>query len=280
MTNLRRQGREAGFTLVEAIIVIVITGIIAGMVALFIRVPVQSNIDTRSRAELADAADLALRRMSRELRLAVPNSVAVYSNKLAIQFLLTKTGARYVNVLDGAPATLKPLDFVGGNNTFDMVGAAPTGRQAIVPGDYIVIGNLGIAPANAYDYGKGANNISRVSAVAGSRITLQANSFSTTQSPASTFQVVTGKVTYVCTPGANGAGTLQRFFNATDLSAGLGALGNGALLSDKIAGCIFDNTVLPGQNGGSLMTMVLSLQHANGERAQLVRQTQLDNPPS
>jgi MSHA biogenesis protein MshO len=278
MANARTQGRQGGFTLVEAIVVIVITGIIAGMVALFIRVPVQSNIDTRARAEMADAADLALRRMSRELRLAVPNTVTVYSNKLAIQFLLTKTGARYVSVLDNPPATLLPLDFVNGNNAFDIIGTPPAGKQAIVAGDYIVIGNLGIAPADAYAFGKGANNISKVSGINGSRITLQANNFSTTQSPGSMFQVVTGKVTYVCTPAANGAGTLQRFFNATDLTAGLGALGNGALLSDKIAGCIFDNTVLPGQNAGSLMSMVLTLQHANGERAQLVRQTQLDNP--
>ena len=37
-------------------------------------------------------------------------------------------------------------------------------------------------------------------------------------------------------------------------------------------------TALPGQISGSLMTLALSLQHANGERAQLIRQTQMDNP--
>jgi MSHA biogenesis protein MshO len=279
MTTIpHRQHRTGGFTLVEAIIVIAITGIIAGIVAVFIRVPVQSSIDTRSRAELADAADLALRRMSRELRLAVPNTVTVYNGQLAIQFLLTKTGGQYIAANDSPPATLLPLDFVNRNAQFDMVGTAPAGRQAIAAGDYIVIGNLGVMPANAYAFGAGADNISRVSAVSGTRITLQANNFSSTQSPNSAFQVATGKVTYVCTPAANGGGTLLRYFNATNLSAGMGALGTGAVLVDKVAGCIFGNTVLPGQAGGSLMTMVLTLQHANGERAQLVRQTQLDNP--
>lgn len=34
-----------GFTLVEAIVVIVITGVIAGMVAVFIRTPVEGYMD-------------------------------------------------------------------------------------------------------------------------------------------------------------------------------------------------------------------------------------------
>lgn len=276
--NMRR--RNGGFTLVEAIIVIVITGIIAGMVAVFIRIPVQSNLATEARADMADSADLALRRMSRELRLALPKSVTILNGQLAIQFLLSKTGARYVSVGANPPAGVLPLDFVNGSSAFDIIGAPPTGRQAIVPGDYIVVGNLGpgFAANDAYLFGKGATNISRVGAVNASRVTLQANYFAGAEPPGAMFQVVTGKVTYVCTPGANGGGTLLRYFNAADLTAGMGALGTSAVLTDKIAGCVFDNTVLPGQNGGSLMTMVLSLQHANGERAQLVRQTQLDNP--
>ncbi|GGY38638.1 hypothetical protein GCM10007387_20810 [Pseudoduganella albidiflava] len=274
----RRAARSGGFTLVEAVIVIVITGIVASMAALFIRVPVQSNLATEARADLADAADLALRRMSRELRLAAPRTVTILNGNLAIQFLLSKTGARYVSVNDNPPATLLPLDFVGGSSSFDLIGAPPAGRQAIVPGDYIVFGNLGFAPYDAYQFGKGAANISRVGAINGSRITLQTNYFSGAEPAGQMFQVVTGKVTFVCTPGANGGGTLQRFFNAADLTPGMGALGTGAVLTDKVAGCIFGNTLLPGANNGSLMTLVLSLQHANGEGAQMVRQTQLDNP--
>lgn len=278
MNSARRQGRQGGFTLVEAIIVIVITGIVAGMVAIFIRVPVQSQAAIEARADMADAADLALRRMSRELRLALPNTVTLYNNRQTIQFLLTKTGARYIAAGNLPPPALLPLDFVSQNTGFDLVGAPPTGRQAIVAGDYIAVGNTNVAPRNAYLFGAGADNISRVAGVNGTRITLQQNRFVSPEPQFPMFQVVTGKVTYVCTPGPDGVGTLRRFFNRVDLSAGLGAPGTGAVLTDKIAGCLFDNTALPGQNAGTLITLVLSLQHANGERAQLVRQTQLDNP--
>ena len=53
----------AGFTLVEAIIVIVITGILAAIVAVFIRAPVDGYFDSVRRAELTDTADVALRRL-------------------------------------------------------------------------------------------------------------------------------------------------------------------------------------------------------------------------
>ena len=61
-----RNNSCAGFTLVEAIMVIVITGILAGMVAVFIKAPVDGYVDSVRRAELTDAADTALR-LSRAL---------------------------------------------------------------------------------------------------------------------------------------------------------------------------------------------------------------------
>ena len=270
---------QAGFTLVEAIIVIVVTGIVAAMTAAFIRLPVQSYVDTEARADMADAADLALRRMSRELRLALPFSVGVYNGNQTIQFLLTKTGARYIAAGMAPPPTLLPLDFVNRNPSFDIVGAAPAGRQAIVPGDYIVIANRGDLPADAYAYGAGADNISRVAAINGTRVTLQQNLFASTESPQQAFQVVTGTVTYVCTPAANGGGTLQRYYtpNIVRGVANLAALGTPALLTDMVAGCAFNTVPLAGRSG-ALMTMALTLQRAGGESARLVRQTHLENP--
>jgi len=52
--------RQVGFTLIEAIIVIAITGIVAAAVAMFIRLPVQGYVDSAARAELTDIADTAL----------------------------------------------------------------------------------------------------------------------------------------------------------------------------------------------------------------------------
>ena len=63
-----------GFTLVEMIMVITITGIIGGIVAVFLNAPVQQYIDVARRAELTDIADTALRRVGRDLGLGRANS--------------------------------------------------------------------------------------------------------------------------------------------------------------------------------------------------------------
>src|SRR5688572_23243570 len=68
-----------GFSLVELIVVIVITGIIASVIGSFIAGPIQGFFDQARRAALVDAAQLALLRMGRDLRAALPNSVRIDS---------------------------------------------------------------------------------------------------------------------------------------------------------------------------------------------------------
>ena len=82
---------QRGFTLVEAIIVIVITGILAVVAARFIDRPIQQYLDLGRRAELADGANSAIRRMSRDLHLALPNSIR-QSNANCVEFLISKNG--------------------------------------------------------------------------------------------------------------------------------------------------------------------------------------------
>ena len=277
--------RARGFTLVEAIIVIVITGIVAGMVAVFIRAPVQSYIDTAARAELSDTADLMMRRMSRELRLALPNSILLSNDGRSIGFLLTKTGGRYIDVRDDPPAGVLPLDFGNlGATSFDMAGAAPTGRQAIVPGDFIVVYNLGRgqAPADAYTM----QNAAQVTAVAGTRVTMNANPFASANppmpSPEFRFQVVTGSVTYQCALPAGGAtGTLTRFFSnqiPQNVDVPAPVAGTGQLMANMVESCEFRAAQLATVQA-ALVTITLTLRHPNGERVTLVRQVHVDNTP-
>ena len=91
-----RMNGQSGFTLVEMIMVIVITGILGSMAAVFLRAPVQQYMDTGRRADLTDIADLALRRMANDLRTAVPSSVRITgTGPIYLEFLPTKDGGRY-----------------------------------------------------------------------------------------------------------------------------------------------------------------------------------------
>jgi len=85
-----------GFTLIEAIAVILILGIILAGVAVFMQKPVQGYVSATARARLADTADTALRRIGRDIRLALPNSVRVDASGLFVEFIPIKTGGRYV----------------------------------------------------------------------------------------------------------------------------------------------------------------------------------------
>src|SRR5688500_16243235 len=96
-----------GYTLVEMIAVIAIMGIIAAVVAVFMRVPLQSYQDAQRRASINDAADSAFMLLKRDLQTALPNSVRVrdVGGVFYLEFLQTRAGGRY---RADAPTTLVP----------------------------------------------------------------------------------------------------------------------------------------------------------------------------
>src|ERR1035437_9964243 len=86
--------KQRGFTLVELIMVIVIMGVMASMIVVFLKPAVDSYLDSRRRADLTDIADTAIQRMAQDIRRAVPNSVRSVSST-CFQLVPTIAGGRY-----------------------------------------------------------------------------------------------------------------------------------------------------------------------------------------
>jgi MSHA biogenesis protein MshO len=271
-----------GFTLVEMIVTMVVLAIVGGMVAVFIRAPVAGYRDAVARAEMTDLADTVLRRMARDVRLALPNSIRVL-NGTTIEMLATRTGGRYLAADDGI-ATAPVLDFIDPALSFTVVGDMPAAKQAIVAGDRIVVFNLGPGFTGADAYSGG--NAAIVQSAAANIVTLQTNPFAVQDpplpSPSSRFHVVREAVRYTCIPGAGGTGTLMRHsgygINA-DVATPI-AGGSSALAADNVVGCTFSVVTL-GTTRSALVILGITLQapgSADGPLT-LTHQVHVDNTP-
>ena len=275
---MRRRCSEKGFTLVEAIVVIVITGIIASMVAVFIRSPIDAYVDTARRAMLSDIADTAARRIARDLQGALPNSVRVVGSPQFLEFVPIIAAGRYRAEV-GAAASDDPLSFTdGSDNSFDVLGPAVT----VPAGSSLVVYNLGIPGADVYEAGSAVrraaavgNNLSKITFTATGDPLLFA-------SPGRRFQIVGTPVSYVCDMAT---GTLWRYssyaFQASQpvsLVTFDGLAGaTRAALATRLSGCSFAYGPGPLQHN-ALVSMTLSFAQ-DGETVTLQHQVNVDNLP-
>ncbi|OGA21288.1 MAG: hypothetical protein A3I02_03705 [Betaproteobacteria bacterium RIFCSPLOWO2_02_FULL_67_26] len=268
---------ESGVSLVEMIVVIAITGIIAGAVAVFIQRPVEGYADAARRAELTDIADTSLRRITRDLRTALPNSIRTTTsgNVRYIEYLQTRGGGRYRSEKDSSDAG-NPLDFTAAITDFDVVGTMPT----LVSGDSIVIYNLTgdttLAVANAYE----GDNRSAYSSNTATTITIASKQFPFA-SPGKRFQILQHPVTYACDPLPSGTGQLRRYWGYTPQRTPQPtppAGGSNALLATNVTDCSFTYSTSGASGRTGVVALTLQVEQSN-EKVRLFQQVHVSNVP-
>lgn len=296
MQPRRADSPQLGFSLIEMILVIVLTGAMGAMIAGFIRKPITAYADMERRAELTDIADVALRRIARELQGALPNSVRVNGTGLYIEFMPASAAGRYRAAKSSTLGTEDFLDFSSAtDNSFDVLG--PT--VSVVAGDQLVINNLGLVGADVYAgtsrralIGSGASLSNLQYTVGGAQFPFG--------SPSNRFFIVNRPVTYACAPtaGTTYTGTLRRVagyaiqaaqptnLGGAPLSAQTGA--NNALLAGPsvanplalrpyVSACSFAyNNSASSRNG--IVTVQLTLT-SSGENVTLLQQIHVGNSP-
>jgi MSHA biogenesis protein MshO len=282
--------RSAGFTLFEMVFAIVILAVIGATLGMFIVPAVNAHQAMQKRAALVDSAELALRRMARDIRLALPNSLRVTNaGGFTLEMIPTVDGGRYCNgdadcndsLTIGAADGV--FDILGcfRNSAFtaspgsgyrlvvgDSTGAVYTGGTVITPGGTTVALSIwpgtGATPTVCGSASATANSYNR------HRVTLSAAQTFPNSSPRQRVFVVKTPVAYIC---STAAGTLMRYDGYA-----IGALPTtvtGALVTDKVSACSVSSTTGDVQTKG-LVTLTLSLTNA-GETVTLMHQAQLDN---
>lgn len=271
------QNRVQGFTLIELIVVIVILGVIGGMVAVFMKHPIDAYLSSASRAALSDVADTTVRRIARDIHKALPNSIRTSADGQCIEFIPTKTGGRYrtteISAGDGSD-----LDFSAADSVFNMLGenGALPPEQRIAVGDVVVIYNLGISGASAY----ANDNTSTVSAIGAptpvpieTPITIAAKQFPLA-SGSNRFHVVPATekvVAYVCS-----GGKLRRTVTSASFNSACPA--TGPIIANN-ATCTFDYSGPDLQRNGLVRMVLMMSDDSNAETVTLQHEVHVNNTP-
>ena len=218
-TSLHQHAR--GFTLVELVIVIVLLGVIGGIVAVFMKAPIDAYVSGGRRAALTDVADTTVRRIARDLRRALPNSARACSGANGIQFIPTKTGGRYRAEGAGAltfNAPVSSFNMLGDNAS--LAGAPLPLDQIIRLNDLIVIYNLGpgVPSADAYSTPNNYSAVTSLGTTSGGETPINISSkLFPLASASNRFHVVPAgenMVSYVCS-----GNTLSRFASSAITAA-------------------------------------------------------------
>lgn len=289
--------RHSGFTLIEAVIVIAIAGIVGSMVAVFITRPVEGYAALSRRAELVDQAEQALKRMQRDVRRALPNSLRIKTLGAGagqvLEILHVRTGGRYRTEPGGGVYSTAAclLDFTAADGSFAFMDTWDLPREQPMPGDRLVISNWTAvgAMANAYSGDNLAPSDITYFAPGGAcgieaYLTFTAFQFPR-ESDQKRFYIVDTPVTYLCDTGT---GELRRYenyslnLNQTDVDTAAELIAAGAanpspLVVDGITSCNFTyNSGTPTRGG--LVTVGLNVSQDN-ETIALQQQFHVDNIP-
>jgi MSHA biogenesis protein MshO len=297
-----RQSKQKGFTLIELVITMSMVTVLAMVVGLFSATPIRSYISIVKRVQLVDSAELALRRMGRDIHHAIPNSIRtkVSGTKQAIEMVNIVEGVRYRAQGPAANAlnfTTQDTDFdIWGN--FNYADITKTGYRLVIYNTGAVYGNNFDSPipgANVYSTANAA--IGSVIPPPGSHVITPVGRIITLTnpigaghiniggggwqfaftSPQQKLFITDGPVSYVC-DSSTGIITRYSGYSMTDVQPiSFADSTPSAALSNHVSACTF--SYLQGSSARNAMVVMRISLTDGGETITLMHQIEINNTP-
>jgi MSHA biogenesis protein MshO len=289
---MKARASQAGFSLVELIVVVVLLGVLASGTGLLITRPIEAYEAQVRRQQLVDQGEMALRQIARDLRRALPNSIRITAVGAgsALEMVNTVDGARYRDEFGGA-YTVDPnfvLDFASADMVFNLLGPLrnPTAfdvnnRLVIyntsvnIYAEAVDVDNQGIiTPAGI---SLGLNNLG-AGLTREDQITLSAPFLFTQQSPGQRAFFVDSSTSYICDPAGS---QILRYagygFRAAQPTAPADfGVASGKVIS-QLSSCNFSYSAGSAQRGG-ILTVEIAISDS-GETVNLLHQIHVVNVP-
>jgi MSHA biogenesis protein MshO len=284
----RRPFRCSGFSMIELIVAIVITGIVVGLMSMFIAAPMQSYLGQARRSMLQDSADNILRAMNDDIRPALPNSARITpaGTTLAIDVIRVVATSRYYSVSTPPGNAAQELSFYAADTNFTTTGEfdQPANVPATTHQLSLVVGNRNLPG------GPSAYALTGVITPPGAQInfaaplnderaiTIPAGVTFTSPSAQRRLFLVAGPITYLCDLAA---GTLTKYvghpIDPVPLTTDAQLTGAGAtrsLIATSLIAC--DAKASDGDlMRGGLVTVHITLSNT-GETIQLLQQIPIE----
>lgn len=284
------------FSLIELIIVVVLLGVMASAGSYFILKPVEAYIDIERRQELVDSAEMAVRRISRDIHNALPNSLRISSDS-------TRSTLEIINIADGA--RYRDETGTSHNTSTDRLSFNPSGDDEFnIFNTFKALSNGTTLPSNhrlviyntsddVYSAGS-SNDFKSIITPATTTISLSTDdtpdeqkiTLSTAhqfeyESPSQRIYVVNGTIVYICDENTN---TLTRYAGNTytaiqanaDEDSELSGY-NSALVTQNVSSCNFSYDAGTSTRSG-LVTLQISLSKDN-ETINLQHEVHVVNVP-
>jgi MSHA biogenesis protein MshO len=122
--------QQQGFSLIELVIVIILLAVVAVSVTTLFRDTTENYLQSERRHGMAASGRLAIERISREIREALPNSVRVSSGNDCVEFVPIVAASSYTELPTTAPGTR--IRVVEPDASSDISGLSTAGLYAMV----------------------------------------------------------------------------------------------------------------------------------------------------